>query len=51
MKKKTTKKQKTNLKITLDCTFYIKSSCLDQKYLIGIKKLILNIKIKIVKEQ
>ena len=50
-KKKKTKKQKTNLKITLDCTFYIKSSCLDQKYLIGIKKLILNIKIKIVKEQ
>ena len=49
--KKKTKKQKTNLKITLDCTFYIKSSCLDQKYLIGIKKLILNIKIKIVKEQ
>ena len=53
MKKKTTKNKKkhAHLKITLDCTFYIKSSCLDQKYLIGIKKMILNIKIKIVKEQ
>ena len=53
MKKKTTKnKKKTRtLKNHLDCTFYIKSSCLDQKYLIGIKKMILNIKIKIVKEQ
>ena len=52
MKKKTTKNKKkhAHLKITLDCTFYIKS-CLDQKYLIGIKKMILNIKIKIVKEQ
>ena len=51
-KKKTKKKHThTHLKITLDCTFYIKSSCLDQKYLIGIKKMILNIKIKIVKEQ